>query len=67
MSKFHVERRAFGTGEWYTATKTNNRDSAESAMRIHSYGRDARIIDARKGKVIASWPGDQSLYKDRNK
>ena len=64
MSRYHVENRAFKTGEWYTKTKTDSYPAAESVARCHSYGRDSRIYDSHRGKVISSYKGDESLYSE---
>ena len=61
MSKYHVEFRAYSTGEWYSKTKTDSYPAAESVC-CHSNGRDARITDTHTKKVISSHPGDASMY-----
>ena len=69
MSKYRVEFRAFHSGEWYRKNGYKELWAAENMMR-YSMGRDARVINSHSGKVVATYPGDPSIYekfKNENK
>lgn len=62
MGKYHVEFRAFESGEWYQKDSTSDLQRAQN-WKYYSCGRDVRIIKASTGAVISFYPGDSSEYE----
>lgn len=66
MARYKVELKAFKTGEWYTKTETDYKNSAYSVALTCSLGRSYRIIDTENDEIIEEEDGDGSMYDRYN-
>lgn len=58
-----VEFKAYGTGQWYTKTITENKAAAFSVAKLDHYGRPCRIYEGVSGSIIYDNPGNPSFRK----
>lgn len=65
MAKYHVDFKAFKTGEWYTKTDTDSIAAASSVAHIGNYGRACRLIDTESGNIIFETEEDPA-FKEVN-